>query len=156
MSDRHEFHERMLTMKPKEIIQLVSQSVGIPIEEIKSRSRKRELVDARKLMAHFLSNHTSLILEDIGILINTSHSNVVHMKNKLYQLLQTDKQLQRIFNSIERHILNLEDQEIKYKVGVPFLTEDIFVYLLEEITDWGDRRGSTRRWRELFNNKFIN
>ena len=143
-------------MKPKEIIQLVSQSVGIPIEEIRSRSRKRELVDARKLTAHFLSNHTSLILEDIGVLINTSHSNVVHMKNKLYQLLQTDKQLQRIFNSIERHILNLEDQEIKYKVGVPFLTEEIFIYLLEQKTDWGDRRGSIRRWKELFNNKFIN
>ena len=64
-------------MLEHEIIKIVAESLAFTPEQIRSRSRKPDLVDARHLSAFFLRNYLKLRPVDIAVLIKR-HSTTVY------------------------------------------------------------------------------
>ncbi len=64
----------------------------IPIEDIQSRSRKRDVVQARHLAMYFAKMHTKASLKSIGDQIgNRDHATVLHACKTVTNLSETDK-----------------------------------------------------------------
>ena len=66
---------------PDEIFANVSKYLDIPIDKIKKKSRKRELVYARKLCVYLIRQNTTLSLNEVGSLFIgtlTDHTSVLH------------------------------------------------------------------------------
>lgn len=59
------------------IIAYVAQGYGVSLEELDSRSRKRELVAARNTVFFLARKHTDLSLQEIGSVFSRSHSTVI-------------------------------------------------------------------------------
>ncbi len=70
----------------------VCKFLKIDQEEMKGKARFRELVDARHIFCylayHSISEHT---LKEIGNFINKDHATVLHGKNKIADLIQSDR-----------------------------------------------------------------
>ena len=156
MSDRHEFHERMINiMTPQEIINSVERNTGIPADEFLTRSGKRELVDSRKLAAHFLRKYTELTFEKIGDELNVDHSTAIYYCRQLPNILTYDQRLQRIYNSIEGGFLVEKENQEKYKLALPFLTREIFISLMKKSIEYGNEKQTINNLNRLYLNNFI-
>jgi chromosomal replication initiator protein len=69
----------------EEILKIVSEVSGIPVEAIKTKSKKREIVEARHayfLISLYLKDKglTNSILKDIGAIVNRDHVTVIHAR----------------------------------------------------------------------------
>jgi chromosomal replication initiation ATPase DnaA len=61
------------------IMATVSDVTNIPISQMKSKSRKREIVYARAICCKMLKEYTSLSLNSIGLILGgRDHSTVIH------------------------------------------------------------------------------
>ena len=142
-------------MNSQEIIDSVERNTGIPKVEFLTRCRKRELVDARKLTAHFLRKHTNMTLQSIADIFSLHHTSIMHYGKDLSNLLIQEPRLQRIYNAIEGEILEEINQEQQYNLRIPFLTRPIFIHLIKKSIIWGDEKQTMQNLNKLFLNNFI-
>lgn len=106
------FDEEMIrrkTLKPRpekyeyalpHILHQVSKMTGISIEELKSKSRKREVVDARFVYYRHARATTRESLARIGKLVKRDHSGVVHGIREAHQVKEVKDLYQRCFNQL--------------------------------------------------------
>lgn len=73
------------------IIETVCFSLKVTKKDVVSKVRKREFVDARKIIIHKLRGRTSLSLKAIGGKLNMDHSTVIYSLNTYDDLCETDK-----------------------------------------------------------------
>lgn len=72
----------------EEIIDLVCEETGIGYSLVKAKSRKREVVITRQLVAFYCKGCCGLSLKSIGELIgNRDHTTVIHSVNTIQNLL---------------------------------------------------------------------
>jgi len=84
------------------ILKVVCGYFKMSPEVLNTKSRKREIVQARQLAMYFAKNLTNSSLAVIGMQIgNRDHSTVLHACKTVADLLQTDKQLKAIYDEIE-------------------------------------------------------
>ncbi|MDK7675180.1 chromosomal replication initiator protein DnaA [Weeksella virosa] len=77
----------------------------IPIEDIQSRSRKRDVVQARHLAMYFAKIHTKASLKSIGDKIgNRDHATVLHACKTVTNLSETDKIFKRYIEEINKKL----------------------------------------------------
>ena len=63
-------------------------SNGFTVEELKGRSRKRELTDVRHYaMYRMAMDNKHISLATIGLYMNRDHSSIVHARNRISYLL---------------------------------------------------------------------
>lgn len=62
----------------KEIVKVVSEYYDIPVDVMKSRLKRREIVIARMMAMYFGRRLTILPLEKIGAYLDRSHASVLH------------------------------------------------------------------------------
>lgn len=75
------------------IQKLVCDFFNIPNEVINSKTRKREIVQARQLAMYFAKKHTKASLATIGLHCgNKDHATVLHACRTVNNLIETDKQ----------------------------------------------------------------
>ena len=87
------------------IIKLVSNHFGISIEECKSTTRRREIVQARQFIMYLAKKYTKISLTSIGLQCgNKDHATVLHACKTINNLLETDKQFRSHAETIERKI----------------------------------------------------
>jgi chromosomal replication initiator protein len=87
------------------IQKVVSDYFNIPVETINSRTRKREIVQARQLAMYFSKKHTKSSLATIGIHCgDKDHATVLHACRTVNNLLETDKQFKVYVDDIEKKI----------------------------------------------------
>ena len=87
------------------IIKLVSSHFGISIEECKSTTRRREIVQARQFIMYLAKKYTKISLTSIGLQCgNKDHATVLHACKTINNLLETDKQFRSHAETIERKI----------------------------------------------------
>ena len=67
-----------------------------------------------------------------------------------------DQKTQRIYNSIERQILQDNEDSQKYKLDIPFLTHDIFLSLVKKTIIYGNEAQTIQDFSKLYTNNFIN
>ena len=87
------------------IQKVVSDYFSLPVEMITSKTRKREIVQARQLTMYFAKKLTKASLATIGLHCgNKDHATVLHACRTVNNLLDTDKQFRQYVEDIEKKI----------------------------------------------------
>ncbi len=87
------------------IQKIVCDFFGISVEQMNSKTRKREIVQARQLSMFFSKKLTNASLSTIGIHCgNKDHATVLHACRTINNLFDTDKQFKIQVESIEKKI----------------------------------------------------
>lgn len=89
------------------IQKVISDYFDIPVEKINSKTRKREVVQARQLSMYFSKRFTKSSLSTIGLHCgNKDHATVLHACRAINNLKETDKQFREYIGDIEKKIKN--------------------------------------------------
>ncbi|HPE86781.1 MAG TPA: chromosomal replication initiator protein DnaA [Bacteroidales bacterium] len=87
------------------IQKVVCDYFNLPLELINSKTRKREIVQARQLAMFFSKKHTKSSLATIGLYCgNKDHATVLHACRTVNNLIETDKQFKIFVEEIEKKI----------------------------------------------------
>ena len=87
------------------IQKLVCDFYNIPVEAVKSKTRKREIVQARQIAMYFTKDLTKASLKNIGIFFGgRDHSTVIHACQTVNDLIETDKKFRQDVEEIEKRI----------------------------------------------------
>ena len=83
----------------------VCEYFGLPNEMLHTKTRKREIVQARQIAMFFSKNLTKSSLSTIGSLIGgKDHATVLHACKTINNLIETDKRFKSQVDSIERKL----------------------------------------------------
>lgn len=87
------------------IQKVVCDYFSMPIDLINSKTRKREIVQARQLAMYFSKKHTKSSLATIGLHCgNKDHATVLHACRTVNNLLETDKQFRVYVEDIDKKL----------------------------------------------------
>jgi chromosomal replication initiator protein len=87
------------------IQKVVCDFFGMPVDQINTKTRKREIVQARQLAMYFSKKHTKSSLATIGLHCgNKDHATVLHACKTVTNLIDTDKQFRGFVNEIDKKI----------------------------------------------------
>jgi len=87
------------------IQKVVCDYFGLPLESINSKTRKREIVQARQLAMFFSKKHTKSSLATIGLHCgNKDHATVLHACRTVNNLLETDKRFRVYVEDIDKKL----------------------------------------------------
>lgn len=90
--------------KADKIIDLICTFYKVTFDDIKSKSRKRNVVMARQLICYFIYEHTKLTLHKVAEMINRNHSTIIYSKDVVKELCFSDKLYMEHFRQLERLI----------------------------------------------------
>jgi len=77
----------------------------MPVNQLQTKTRKREIVQARQLAMYFSKNMTKSSLASIGSQIgNKDHATVLHACKTVNNLIDTDKSFRLFVDEIERKL----------------------------------------------------
>ena len=94
-------------MTIEHIQRLVGDHLNISIEEIKAKTRKREIVQARQISMYFAKKLTNTSLSVIGKHFgNRDHSTVIHACQTVVDLMDTDIEYKNRLSEIQK-IINI-------------------------------------------------
>jgi chromosomal replication initiator protein len=89
------------------IQKVVSDYFNLPLELLKSKTRKREVVQARQIAMFFAKSLTKSSLASIGLQCGgKDHATVLHACRTVNNLLETDKKFRVYIDEIEKKIGN--------------------------------------------------
>lgn len=83
---------------PDLIARQIANELGVSWSELTSRSRRRNLVDARRIISYILTRYLSLT--DVGKIINRDHASVLFVKRSCADLLETDYKFKNQYGQI--------------------------------------------------------
>ncbi len=87
------------------IQKIVCDYFGIPVDRISSKTRKREVVQARQLAMYFSKKLTKSSLASIGLQCgNKDHATVLHACRTVNNLIETDKKYKNNVDELEKKI----------------------------------------------------
>ncbi|MFA5417900.1 MAG: chromosomal replication initiator protein DnaA [Bacteroidales bacterium] len=87
------------------IQKVVCDYFSIALEAINSKTRKREIVQARQLAMYFSKKHTKNSLATIGLHCgNKDHATVLHACRTVHNLTETDKQFRVYVDDIDKKL----------------------------------------------------
>lgn len=87
------------------IQKLVCEYFELPQEMLKSKSRKRELVQARQISMYLAKNHTKASLKSIGQYFGgRDHSTVIYACQTVDDLMETDKKFRGYVGDIQKKL----------------------------------------------------
>jgi chromosomal replication initiator protein len=87
------------------IQKVVSDYFDMPIELLKSKTRKREVVQARQIAMYYAKNHTKASLASIGAHCGgKDHATVLHAYRTVNNLIETDKQFRGYISDLDKKI----------------------------------------------------
>ncbi|MOA07143.1 Chromosomal replication initiator protein DnaA [compost metagenome] len=87
------------------IQKLVCEYFEIPLEMVKSKTRKREIVQARQISMYLAKNHTKASLKTIGQFYGgRDHSTVIYACQTVEDLIDTDKKFKNWVQDIQKKL----------------------------------------------------
>lgn len=81
-----------------EFIEDYCQLLGVTIEEITSKNRKRHLADCRAILGYILIDRFHMSLTHAGKIINRHHSSIIHYKKLVPEAAKYDPTFSSMFN----------------------------------------------------------
>lgn len=100
-----------------QMMRAIECELNVTEEQLKSKSRKRDIVEARVIFCVMLKNMDKKItLTKLGSYIMKDHSTVVHYFGLHDKLLETDKAYSKKHNQIVK--LVLEDTDIEHLINM--------------------------------------
>ena len=92
--------------KDYEVLRYIETRLPMSMEAINSKSRIRDLVEVRQIMMHILRIYGEYTLYEIGMSFGgRDHSTVIHAKDTVYDLCDTDKAYRAKFEEIKKAYL---------------------------------------------------
>ena len=93
-------------ISPSHIKDTVCNFYGIEPSALQTKSRKREIVQARQIAMYFSKNYTNYSLSAIGAIMGKKdHATVLHACKQITNLLETDKSLKNHIVAIEAKLM---------------------------------------------------
>src|SRR3546814_3843727 len=87
------------------IQKLVCDYFEVPVEMVKSKLRKREIVQARQISMYLAKNHTKTSLKYIGAFFGgRDHSTVIYACQTVEDLIETDKKFKAYVQNIQKKL----------------------------------------------------
>ncbi len=87
------------------IQKLVCEYFEVPVEMVKSKTRKREIVQARQISMYLAKSHTKTSLKSIGAFFGgRDHSTVIYACQTVEDLIDTDKKFKAYVNDIQKKL----------------------------------------------------
>jgi chromosomal replication initiator protein len=87
------------------IQKMVAEHHSVSVEDLKSKSRKRELVAARQVAMYFTKKYTNHSLKSIGNYFGKrDHSTVIHALQAVSDMLDVEPQFKASFKDLQRKI----------------------------------------------------
>lgn len=87
------------------ILKVVEKYLHVDSDFVTTKNRKRELVFARQVSMYLIFRYSTCSLERIGEVFNgKDHATVLHGKRTIANLMDTDKEVLRQINELERVI----------------------------------------------------
>lgn len=84
---------------------VVCEHFGLDVEQLKSTTRKREIVQARQIAMYLIKNHTEMSLSQIGaILGKKNHATVLHAYKIVQEQMEVDKVFRSNISEIEKKL----------------------------------------------------
>jgi chromosomal replication initiator protein len=81
------------------LIDTVGKVFNVTTEQIKSPTRERDVVDARKVCAYLLNKKRNLTTLKVGKILNRHHSSIIYLVKEAENLISIDKEFQeRVHN----------------------------------------------------------
>lgn len=88
------------------IQKVVCDYFGLPVDQINTKTRKREIVQARQVAMYFSKKHTKSSLATIGMHCgNKDHATVLHACRTISNLIETDKKFRTSVMEIDKKII---------------------------------------------------
>ena len=87
---------------------------GISYNQLKSKSRQRDIVDARHIFFKLLRDYTSWSTPLIGSLLDRDHCTVLHALNKCESLIRVDRNFHDKFQLIHDNFLDNYEKSISH------------------------------------------
>lgn len=100
---------KKLTLANRKMLKLISELVleyfDTNLEEIRSKSKKREYTAPRQILATLLKHHTNFSLYDIGAHVHRDHSTITHCAKVLRNAKDVGDRLFWQYDEIEKQLL---------------------------------------------------
>lgn len=95
--------ERGVIIEPFAIVNIVTNKLGV---NVLTRSRKKEIVEAKQIIIYLLRKYTGLSLKNITEYVYlTDHATVIHHLNVLEGFLEHDERLQSLMQYFEEKVI---------------------------------------------------
>ncbi|MFO7740690.1 MAG: chromosomal replication initiator protein DnaA [Anaerolineae bacterium] len=92
-------------LPPDEIIERVAHHFGLESDQLKGRSRKREIARPRQVAMYLIREETEASLPQIGNLLGgRDHSTVLYGCDRVTELLEEDGDLRRAVTTLRQHL----------------------------------------------------
>ena len=101
----HSVKAQKRTVNFEMITQKVAGYYDIDPDLIFTKSRKREISDARQMVMYMAKKHAKMPLKTIGTRLARTHATVIYACNNIEQRLPIEKQLQTDVTAIENSLL---------------------------------------------------
>ncbi len=88
----------------QKIIQIILRHYKISMEELRLKSRKAEVVEARQVLCHFLYQRLDISLAKIGAIILRDHATVLYSIRKVQEYSEVNKHFRKRLWEIEEEI----------------------------------------------------
>ena len=87
------------------ITNIVAVSLDISLSDMRSKTRKRPVVEARQIAMYLIRKHTDISLKQTGALFGKrDHSTVIHSCQTVEDLMQTNKVFKSVISKLNRKI----------------------------------------------------
>ncbi len=97
---------RRKTINFEMVTKAVSDHYGITPEQLFTKTRKREISDARQVVMYMAKKHAGMSLMAIGNRLDRTHATVLYGCNTIEQRMTLEKQLRDDLDKIEAAILS--------------------------------------------------
>nr|MBC8465806.1 chromosomal replication initiator protein DnaA [bacterium] len=85
--------------------EIVSNEFEIPSDLLRSKTRKREIVEARQVAMYLCTEFTTLTLKAIGLQFGgRDHATVIHSRESICEKLKVNDKLEELMNRLRRKI----------------------------------------------------
>ena len=90
-----------------EYITAYCKKVDITLEQLKSKGRKRDLVEKRMIAAYFLRNKVGMTFLSVGKYLHKNHASVIHYVNLTENFLTVYPHIKRLYNIVKNLLFQM-------------------------------------------------
>ncbi len=93
------------SVTPRQIIKAVAEFYDIPVEKLKDKSRKKEIVKPRQISMYLMRKEIKSSYPDIGSHLGSrDHTTAIHAFEKIQEEIENDKNIEQEINLIKERL----------------------------------------------------
>lgn len=97
------------------LFRVIEKNTGITKFQIKQKSRKREIINAKRIYSMLMYNYTDSTLATIGLLLGGhDHSSIIHHLNSLNDLIIWDSDYKKVYQNCELAVSSIKNK-VRFK-----------------------------------------